>query len=193
MIILLILRAKSVNLKTAAHFALRNTKNCGGEKARAGQEFLSPLPPFLPAPPEPLGGISAFQRRNSCSKKVRTSFSNCDHSFDAIEPSEAWRILCRVKIPFEGLRTGLGCPDGDDLIVSFAIQASGYGEVNSLTLLRTPKYEFVFDEDERGVNVSYDDFPDDEDDLREEIEIAKKLARIRTRHRSICSRLSTRR
>jgi hypothetical protein len=28
------------------------TKNCGGEKARAGREFLSPLPPFLPAPPE---------------------------------------------------------------------------------------------------------------------------------------------
>jgi len=27
----LILRAKSINLKTAAHFALRNTKNCGGE------------------------------------------------------------------------------------------------------------------------------------------------------------------
>ncbi len=35
-----------------AHFAKRNTKNCGGEKARAGREFLSPQPPFLPAPPE---------------------------------------------------------------------------------------------------------------------------------------------
>jgi len=36
----------------AAHFAKRNTKNCGGEKARARREFLSPQPPFLPAPPE---------------------------------------------------------------------------------------------------------------------------------------------
>jgi len=36
----------------AAHFAKRNTKNCDGKKARAGREFLSPQPPFLPAPPE---------------------------------------------------------------------------------------------------------------------------------------------
>jgi len=28
---------------------------------------------------EPLGRVSARQSRNSCSKKVRTSFSNCDY------------------------------------------------------------------------------------------------------------------
>jgi hypothetical protein len=39
------------NIKVA-HFSKQNTKNCGGEKARAGREFLSPQPPFLPAPPE---------------------------------------------------------------------------------------------------------------------------------------------
>ena len=38
----------------AAHFALRNTKNCGGEKrsgeSEDGQKFLPPQPPsFLPA------------------------------------------------------------------------------------------------------------------------------------------------
>jgi len=36
----------------AAHFAKRNTKNCGGEKARAGREFIFPTPLFLLAPPE---------------------------------------------------------------------------------------------------------------------------------------------
>ncbi len=37
----------------AAHFALRNTKNCGGEKrsgkSEGGQKFLLPNPSFLPA------------------------------------------------------------------------------------------------------------------------------------------------
>ncbi|MFB0552090.1 MAG: hypothetical protein ACETWQ_02145 [Phycisphaerae bacterium] len=52
--------------------------------------------------------------------------------------------------------------DGDDLIVSFAIPADEFGDVKSLTLLRTLKYEFIMDESERGVNVSFEDFPDDE-------------------------------
>jgi hypothetical protein len=38
------------SFRRRASFA--GTKNCGGEKARAGREFLSPQPPFLPAPPE---------------------------------------------------------------------------------------------------------------------------------------------
>jgi len=40
----------------AAHFAKRNTKNCGGEKARAGREFLSPPNP-LSFPPRPSGKV----------------------------------------------------------------------------------------------------------------------------------------
>ena len=43
---------------------------------------------------------------------------------------------------------------GDDLIVSFAIRLAEPGEIRSLTLLRTPKYEFLLDESERGVQVS---------------------------------------
>ena len=50
----------------AAHFAKRNTKNCGGEKARAGREFIFPTPLFLPAPPERQNLASGFS-----SKKVR--------------------------------------------------------------------------------------------------------------------------
>ena len=55
----------------AVHFAKRNTKNCGGEKARAGREFLSPQPPFLPALPERWGGkrlVLASARKQSPQK-----------------------------------------------------------------------------------------------------------------------------
>ena len=43
--------------------------------------------------------------------------------------------------------------DGTDLVVSFALD---YGEldIRSLTLLRTPKFEVLLDEAERGVSVS---------------------------------------
>ncbi len=42
---------------------------------------------------------------------------------------------------------------GDDLIVSFAVAGNFPGDVLSLTLLRTPKYEFILDPDERGVTI----------------------------------------
>ncbi|MCX5885853.1 MAG: hypothetical protein NT096_08095 [Proteobacteria bacterium] len=47
--------------------------------------------------------------------------------------------------------------DGDDLIVSFVIAGDdpiGPEDVKSLTLIRTPKYEFLLSDDERGVTVS---------------------------------------
>jgi hypothetical protein len=53
--------------------------------------------------------------------------------------------------------------DGVDLIVSFAIPVDEYGDVKSLTLLRTPKYEFALDEHERGVRIYFEDIPDDRD------------------------------
>lgn len=46
-----------------------------------------------------------------------------------------------------------------------------------------PKYEFILDGAERGVNVSYDDFPDDEDDYLEEIEVGRDIVRLVTSHR----------
>ncbi len=46
--------------------------------------------------------------------------------------------------------------DGTDQIVSFAL-AYGEWEVRSLTLLRTPKFEALLDEAERGVSVSLED------------------------------------
>lgn len=41
--------------------------------------------------------------------------------------------------------------DSDDLIVSFGL---GEHAATSLTLLRTPKYEYLLSEEERGVSVS---------------------------------------
>jgi hypothetical protein len=67
--------------------------------------------------------------------------------------------------------------------VSFAIPDSSFSTVKSLTLLRTPKYDFLLDDTERGVRVSYDDFPEDADDLLEAMEIQDQRVMIRTRHR----------
>jgi hypothetical protein len=53
--------------------------------------------------------------------------------------------------------------DRDDLIVSFAIADEEPGEIISLILLRTPKYEALLPTDERGVSVSHEAFPEDDD------------------------------
>jgi hypothetical protein len=45
---------------------------------------------------------------------------------------------------------------GDDLIVSFAVcEPDDLADVESLTILRTPKYEFFLEEWERGASVSF--------------------------------------
>jgi len=74
--------------------------------------------------------------------------------------------------------------EGDDLIVSFAIPADEYGDVKSLTLLRTPKYEFIMDESERGAKVSFEDFPDDENELLEQVTIEGDVVTITTNYRT---------
>ena len=72
--------------------------------------------------------------------------------------------------------------DGDDLIVSFATRSDEHGAVKSLTLLRTPKFEFALDESERGVKVSFDDFPDDENELLGQVKIEGKVVTITTNY-----------
>ena len=69
----------------------------------------------------------------------------------------------------------------EDLIVAFAIPVSDQGDVISLILLRTPKYEHFLDEHERGVNVSYEKYLDTEDDLLEEIEIEENVVKLTTK------------
>lgn len=50
-----------------------------------------------------------------------------------------------IHVPFLSVEDEHG-----DFIVGFAL---GEGAHNSLTLLRTPKFEFLLDDDERGVSV----------------------------------------
>jgi hypothetical protein len=68
---------------------------------------------------------------------------------------------------------------GDDLIVSFALSQGEPGEVRSLILLRTPKYEFLLDESERGVSFSDEARWEEEDWLRS-IEFTREVVRIET-------------
>ena len=67
---------------------------------------------------------------------------------------------------------------GDDLIVAFAISRADPGEIRSLSLIRTPKYEFILDDSERGVSVSDEDRDEDDNDLLAEIEFRGDEVRI---------------
>jgi hypothetical protein len=70
---------------------------------------------------------------------------------------------------------------GDDLIVSFAIAGrTDPVDVISLTLLRTPKFEFILEPEERGFSISHEDILDDEDML-ESIRWEGTTVRIVTR------------
>ena len=73
--------------------------------------------------------------------------------------------------------------DGVDLIVSFAIGTGVPGDVVSLTLLRTPKFEFALPEDERGVSVSHESFPQREGlEHLQRIKVAPPVVSIATTH-----------
>lgn len=68
--------------------------------------------------------------------------------------------------------------EGKDQIVSFAIECSEPGDVKSLILLRTPEFEFILDERERGVSVSHDDEPEVEDNLLRRIRVDSQIVVI---------------
>lgn len=73
---------------------------------------------------------------------------------------------------------------GDDLILSFAVQdPSDSMEIESLILLRTPKYEFIFEEHERGIHVSFERY-NDEDDFLEEVRFSEKEKTIQLKTRT---------
>ena len=73
--------------------------------------------------------------------------------------------------------------DATDLIVSFAVLCDDFYDVRSLTLLRTPRYEFALEDDERGVGVSHEDFDDEDHDMLEACEFEGDEVRLVTRHR----------
>ena len=70
--------------------------------------------------------------------------------------------------------------DGTDQIVSFVL-AAGETKIKSLILLRTPKYEAMMDETERGVSVSLEDETGDEVDVLSVVRIKENRVVIVTR------------
>ena len=60
---------------------------------------------------------------------------------------------------------------GTDLILSFAVQtAEDPAEIESLILMRTPKYEYILEEFERRVSVHFERHGNDEEDYLEAVE-----------------------
>jgi hypothetical protein len=59
---------------------------------------------------------------------------------------------------------------GDDLIVSFAVMdPTDFTQIESLTLLWTPKYDYLRPPEERGVGVSFERFMLDESERGVEV------------------------
>ena len=69
--------------------------------------------------------------------------------------------------------------DGTDQIVSFAL-AHGEMEIRSLTLLRTPGFEGILDEAERGVTVSLEAGTDEDFHMLEVVILEANRVTIKT-------------
>lgn len=70
--------------------------------------------------------------------------------------------------------------NGDDLILSFAVvDPADPSGIESLTLLRTPKYEHLLEDWERGVSVSFERYVEDDEELLEELRLDRKSAVVR--------------
>lgn len=67
-----------------------------------------------------------------------------------------------------------------DLIASFAIWEAECDDIRSIIMMRTPKYEPILDESERGVRVSDEDWPNDEGDMLKKIEFGDNFVKIST-------------
>lgn len=72
--------------------------------------------------------------------------------------------------------------DPPDLILSFAIWQKGSEDIRSLILMRTPKFEVLLDESERGVKVSDEAWLNDEDDMLRKIEFGDDFIKIISSH-----------
>jgi hypothetical protein len=74
--------------------------------------------------------------------------------------------------------------DGKDLIVAFAVMdREDPTEIRSLILHRAPMFESLLDEEERGVQVSFEGDADEEQDILEEVRWDEKAATIQLKTR----------
>jgi len=72
--------------------------------------------------------------------------------------------------------------DGDDLIVSFATESDDPIEVKSLILQRTPKFEVLVPRQDHGVKVSFDDWPEVDDEFLRSIRITRDTVLVVTNY-----------
>ena len=75
---------------------------------------------------------------------------------------------------------------GDDLIVSFAVDQDVPGEVLSVILMRTPKFEHFLDPSERGVHVSHERYPDSEGEYLRRCSVREGVVEIESSRRRYC-------
>jgi hypothetical protein len=109
------------------------------------------------------------ERRGGLHLRFLVAFCRFSDSFHL---RAAW-ISFRVFGVFRGYISGL----------SFAVQRpQNPSAIDSLILIRTPKYEFIFEEHERGVKVFFERRNDDEDDLLQKFDYveADAIVRIQT-------------
>ena len=72
--------------------------------------------------------------------------------------------------------------ESPDLILSFAIWQTEFEDIRSLILMRTPKYEVLLDDFERGVKVSDEARLNDEDDMLRKVEFGDDFVKIISTH-----------
>jgi hypothetical protein len=72
--------------------------------------------------------------------------------------------------------------DPPDLILSFAVWQPELDDIRSIILMRTPEFEFLLDESERGVAVSDEIWTNDEEDRLNKIELRDDIIKITTNY-----------
>ncbi|MEJ2205427.1 MAG: hypothetical protein P8170_15115 [Gemmatimonadota bacterium] len=109
------------------------------------------------------------RKLSSAKKNADPIFFHQEGLSGSLEPEESSDPLVRSSpaLTPEGreLVSFITTDDGDDLIVAYAVELEEPGEIASLILLRTPKYEGFLRPEERGVQVSHELHSDVEDEL----------------------------
>ena len=72
--------------------------------------------------------------------------------------------------------------DPPDLILSFAVWQPELDDIRSIILMRTPEFEFLLDESERGVAVSDEIWINEEEDRLNKIELGDNIVKITTNY-----------
>jgi hypothetical protein len=72
--------------------------------------------------------------------------------------------------------------DPPDLIISFAVRQPELDDIRSIILMRTPEFEFLLDERERGVAVSDEIWTNDEEERLNKVKLIDNIVKITTNY-----------